>query len=170
MPTTIVRRAAPADLPALVERWRGLVAHHARLGDPLWQPAPHAEETYLAFLRHQLTLRRSLVLLAETRVRSAPGRPGRTEVEGYLVGALGQRAPVWAIRELGMVFDLVVRPEARRTGVGTQLLEAAAEFFRSHGAEYVQVNYAQDNVEAVGFWSSRGFRPLLVEAYRSSTP
>jgi hypothetical protein len=114
------------------------VAHHARLGDPLWQPAPHAEETYLAFLRHQLTLRRSLVLLAETRFRPAPGRPGRVEVEGYLVGALGQRAPVWAIR--------------------------------SHGAEYVQVNYAQDNAEAVGFWTARGFRPLLVEAYRSSLP
>ena len=61
-------------------------------------------------------------------------------------------------------------PEARRTGVGTQLLEAAAEFFRSHGAEYVQVNYAQDNAEAVGFWTARGFRPLLVEAYRSSLP
>lgn len=157
MTTTIVRDATPLDLPALVALWQGLVAHHAQAGDPLWAVAPHAPETYAAFLRQQMGLRRSKVLLAE-----APDG-----VAGYLVGAIGQRAAVWAQREIGMVFDLVVQPEARRSGVATRLLDAASAFFAARGVTWVQVNYSPHNAEAAGFWTSRGFRPLLIEAYRA---
>lgn len=157
MPTTIIRDATPLDLPALVTLWRALVAHHAGDGDPLWAVAPHAPETYAAFLRQQMGLRRAKVLVAQ----------GPDGVDGYLVGAIGQRAAVWAQREIGMVFDLVVRPEARRGGVATRLLDAVSAFFAARSVTWVQVNYAPANAEAAGFWTARGFRPLLIEAYRA---
>jgi len=91
---------------------------------------------------------------------------GPDGLDGYLVGAIGQRAAVWALREIGMVFDLVVRPEGRRAGVATRLLDAASAFFSARGVTWVQVNYAPNNAEAAGFWTARGFRPLLIEAYR----
>ena len=97
-----------------------------------------------------------LVLVAE----------GGAGITGYLLGTQGQRSPVYAIRSVGMIFDLVVGSNHRGRGIGTSLVNYARNAFRTLGLGHVQVNYDPSNEEAVRFWRSQGFNTLLVEAYR----
>lgn len=157
-PAVRIRRATPADLPAIVRRWRELVAEHADLAPDLYGLAPHADATYAATVRGQMADRDALVLVATP--------PDGGEIDGYLTGGLGLRAPVYVVREIGMIFDLAVRPERRRAGVGAALLAEAGRIFAGRGVERLQVDYNPDNPSARGFWTRNGFETLCVEAYR----
>lgn len=152
-----VRAARPADLPAIVRRWRDLMQAHQVIDPVLYGVEDHAEGTYGAFVRRHLDKAGSVVLVAEA---------GGEGLAGYLVGGVGQRAPMFTVRQVGMIFDLVVDPQRRRRGVGKALVATALARFRSHGLGYVQVNFDPQNASAAGFWPSQGFRVLLCEAYR----
>lgn len=159
----VLRRAAPADLPAIVRRWRELIAVHAGLASDhaptLYALAPHAEQTYTATVRGQMSDRDCLVLVVET-----PGLT--TDVDAYLTAGLGLRQPVFAQREVGMFFDVAVRPEARRRGLATLLVDEAERWFARRGVQWTQVDFSPGNSLASGFWRRRGFEPVLAEAYR----
>lgn len=152
----LVEHATPAHLPHIVARWAELMQTHQTVDPELFATAVHAPGTYKAFVRQQMEKRTGLVLVA-------PAANG--DVRGYLLGGAGQRGPTFAVRDVGMVFDLVVRPTDRRRGVGRALVNAALTAFRARGLTHLQVNFAPDNPEAAGFWMNFGFRPLLCEAY-----
>lgn len=151
-----VRLATPEDIPAIVERWRELMAAHAALDPDLYRLAPHAPQTYGAFVRRRMGDRRTAVFVA----------PDGDDLAGYVVGGVGRRAPVFAVQDVGMIFDLAVRPDRRRSGVGRALVEAIAEWFRRHDVSWLQVNHSPANESATAFWRALGFRVLLSEAYR----
>ncbi len=152
-----MRPATAADLGAIVQRWRELMEVHERIDPVLYATEAHASGTYRAFLRRQLDDKRGVLLVAE-----ADGR-----IVGYLVGGFGRRAPMFSVREVGMIFDLVVSPTHRRRGLGERLVEVAEAEFRRMGLRYSQVNFAPTNESAAGFWPKQGFSVLLTEAYKA---
>ncbi len=153
-----VRRATRADLPAIVARWLELMATHQAIDPVLYATADHAEGTYRAFVRRHFDKPDSVVLVATDA--------GDRDVLGYLVGGGGQRAPMFRVRQVGMIFDLAVRPDQRRRGVGGALVDAALAHFQQRGMPFVQVNFDPGNQSASAFWPARGFEVLLCEAYR----
>lgn len=153
-----VRTATAADLDAVVARWQELIEAHAALEPILYAVEPHAPASYRAFARRQMDAHRGLVLVADR---------GDARVVGYLMGGVGRRSPVYSVREVGMVFDLAVRPDLRGHGIGSALVDVAVERFAGWGLDWVQVNYAPDNTLAAPFWRARGFTTLLSEAYRA---
>ncbi|MCA9557074.1 MAG: GNAT family N-acetyltransferase [Myxococcales bacterium] len=156
-PPVRVRTATAADLDAIVDRWRELIDAHAALEPVLYAVEAHAASSYRAFVRRQLDAHRGLVLVADR---------GDARGVGYLMGGVGRRAPVYTVREVGMVFDLAVRPDLRGQGVGSALVDVAVERFAGWGLDWVQVNFAPGNALAAPFWQARGFTTLLSEAYR----
>ncbi len=58
----------------------------------------------------------------------------------------------------GHVITLDVAPEARRRGVGTQLLEAAHGSLAAHGVREVELETSTTNHAAVAFWKHHGYR------------
>lgn len=153
----VVRPARPGDLTDIVARWRDLMDAHETIDPVLYAIEPHAQNTYRAFVRRHMDKPGSVVLVAEG---------DGAGVAGYLVGGAGQRAPMFQVRQVGMIFDLVVDPKKRRQGIGEALVEAAVARFKRHGLTYVQVNFDPQNASAAGFWPSQGFNTLLCEAYR----
>lgn len=156
-PPVRVRTATAADLDLIVTRWQELIAAHAALEPTLYAVEAHAPASYRAFVRRQMDAHRGLVLVADR---------GAAVGVGYLMGGVGRRSPVYTVREVGMVFDLAVRPDLRGGGVGSALVDAALERFAGWGLDWVQVNFAPDNALAAPFWQGRGFTTLLSEAYR----
>ena len=150
-----VRPAHPDDLAAMVTRWTELVAAHAALSPALYALTEGAHATWRAMARRQMGDPDGLALVA---VRKG-------EIEGYLLGGLGRRAPYYAVREVGMIFDLAVRPASRRAGIGAALAAAARAHFKARGVGWLQVNVSPDNPGAAGFWQTQGFKTLLTEAY-----
>ena len=64
------------------------------------------------------------------------------------------------------IYVMGVRPESRRRGLGTALLEAAEAYLRAREVEYLQVKTlgpsqpSEHYAETRSFYAARGFRPL----------
>ena len=96
----------------------------------------------------RLRLRRSTRLIAE--------------LEGEQLGVvcLGQaHNDEGEIPEVGEIFGLWVAPEARGSGVATQLMKAAAAQAAGHGKTHVAYWVGVENFRGVAFASGMGFRP-----------
>ena len=76
------------------------------------------------------------------------------ELEGRLVGcALAARTR----QDVGHVFGLYVRPQARRQSIGRDLMHAAAVVLRERGARWVVVDVDFGNDGAMDFYAELGF-------------
>jgi GNAT superfamily N-acetyltransferase len=88
------------------------------------------------------------------------------ELDGRVVGVtncglvrMGDFPQKHAITSL-LVRGLVVRPELRRKGIATTLVEKAMEWARAKGATEVQANVYDFNQPAAAFFASLGLTPL----------
>jgi ribosomal protein S18 acetylase RimI-like enzyme len=133
-----VRRATLADLELIVP-----------LFDAYRQFYEQAQDLALtrAFLRERLERDQSVIFLA-------------LRLDGTAVG-FAQLFPSFSSVSAQRIFilnDLFVDPGARRSGVGRQLLAAAAEFGRSAGAARLMLSTAHSNTTAQSLYEAQGWR------------
>ena len=70
---------------------------------------------------------------------------------------LRYRLSVWTATEDCWLEDLYVTDEARGTGVGRALIEAAFELARGRGCKRIQLDVAEDNTRAIEVYRAAGF-------------
>ena len=80
----------------------------------------------------------------------------------FLLAATGvcqlrYRLSVWTATEDCWLEDLYVTDEARGTGVGRALIEAAFERARGRGCKRIQLDVAEDNRRAIDVYRAAGF-------------
>jgi GNAT superfamily N-acetyltransferase len=157
----VIRPARPADVPALGRFGAQLFVQHFE-SDRLrfMTPPGHLEEGYGGFLATQLDRDDVVVLVAEH--------------DGILVGYVyAGVAPLdWMqLRdEAGFIHDVFVEPAARREGVATALVEAAAEWLAGRGMPRVMLWTAARNEAARRFFERLGFRHTMTEMTREVRP
>jgi GNAT superfamily N-acetyltransferase len=80
-------------------------------------------------------------------------------LEGRMVGVLvfDFRPNVTLGAPFASIEDLYVHPGARRRGVGTALLQAAANRCRARGVSYLEAQVEEDAAEA--FYAASGYEP-----------
>ena len=153
----VIRRAAAADMPALGKLGASLLRTHYGF-DPQRFMAPRGdpESGYAWFLGTQLKEADVAVFVAD--------RSGT--VIGYVYA--GMEPISWKeLREAaGFIHDVVVAPEAQRTGVATALVESACEWLRSIGAPRVMLWTAEKNDPAQRLFTRLGFRRTMIEMTR----
>ena len=154
-PATL-RPATSADLDTVVTLWFGLMEHHRRLNDRFWQPRENAGEIMRAWLGEPEGDERRCLLVAEVE----------GEVAGFIHGQLTGGPPPMVPRCDGEISDLYVAPAFRRQGLARALVGALTGWFAAHGADKVLLSAAVQNPEAVGFWTSQGFEPLLYRMWK----
>lgn len=100
--------------------------------------------------------------------RSVYRRYGDAEQAGrkFLVADAGGRVVGFVIGEVrdwefgsppcGWVFAIDVRPDIRRSGIGTRLLEAICASFRRAGVRKLRTMLARDNTLILSFFRSQG--------------
>ncbi len=79
---------------------------------------------------------------------------------GFVSVAIARRAPPFAERARGQIEHLVVRPEARRQGLGRDLALRALDWLREAGVSRVELEVATDNPAGRGFWAALGFEAV----------
>lgn len=152
-----VRSARPEDAEAMGRLGALLVSEHHRF-DPkrFIAPLPQLQERYGEFLASQIVRPEMVVLVAE--------RDG--VLVGYSYGGMEGNDYMALRGPAGVIYDLIVEPTERRTGVGSALMDATIAALRSLGAPRVLLFTAEKNKIAQAMFERAGFRRTMVEMTR----
>ena len=132
-----VRSARPEDLgeiARLFDAYRGF--YH--------QPSDRVAAE--RFLRERFARGDSFIFVAE---RASGGLAGFTQLYPSLSSV--------SLARIFVLNDLFVDPDARRSGIGRALLEAAHDFARKQGAVRVTLETARDNTSAQRLYEGLGY-------------
>lgn len=154
-----IRPATTADLAAIGRLGALLVrAHHDF--DPLrfLAATSSTERGYGSYIGSQIGVEDVIVLVAE-----ADG-----EVVGYTYAGI-EGIDYMALRgPAGALYDIVVDPARRGTGIGRALLDATLAELTKRGAPRVVLSTAERNEPAQRLFARAGFRRTMVEMTRES--
>jgi ribosomal protein S18 acetylase RimI-like enzyme len=131
-----VRLAELADLDALVPLFAGYLDFYDE---------PASDDAVRRFLAGHLDAGTSTILVAE---------------QGGVPVGFAQLYPSWeslTLTSRWILYDLFVAPDARRTGAGRALVEAAIAHARRSGAGSLSLDTARDNRPARSLYESVGF-------------
>ena len=127
--------------------------HYAFDSKRFLSPDEGAEAGYSHFLGSQLDDADTVVMVAD--VDGA--------VAGYVYAGVEPLSWKELRDEAGFIHDLLVADEARNSGVGQQLLDAAIAWLRQRGMPRVVLWTAAPNTGAQRMFERRGFRSTMVE-------
>jgi GNAT superfamily N-acetyltransferase len=151
----VVRVAAERDLDQMLSLWLTLEA--AQRSFRVLPTRPEAEKRITLLMREAIEDPDSRALVVE----------GAGGLLGMAIAHIAEQArdsmSESTVVELSRV---VVLPEARGTGVGRALIEAAEEFGRARGAAYLTAKTFTGNVAGRGFWDRLGFIPRYEQRVR----
>jgi ribosomal protein S18 acetylase RimI-like enzyme len=149
-----IRKAERRDMPAVGRLGAMLIrTHHAFDSKRFLAPIAGTEEGYAAYLGNLLDSNEDCIFVAD--------RDG--EVAGYVWADLEPMSWKELRGPAGFVQDLIVAEDARRRGIATQLLRAAMDWLREHGAPRVILWTAAPNEAARALFRRAGFRDTMVE-------
>ncbi len=137
MSTISIRQATLADLDAVVPLFDAYRQFYGRASDV---------EAARTFLQARFQHGESIVLLAR---------------DGDAAVGFTQLYPSFSSVSLARIFvlnDLFIHPPARKRGVATELLAAAAEYARSQGAIRLTLSTATTNVAAQAVYEAAGWQ------------
>lgn len=136
---TVIERATLADLDVLAALFDAYRVFYTQAPDPA-----RARDFIGERLRHG----QSVVLLARDHDQRGAGF-----TQLYPLYSSVRTAKLWILN------DLYVAPHARRSGVASALLAAAADFAREDGAARLELETAHDNHAAQALYRARGWLP-----------
>src|SRR5688500_18806372 len=150
----MIRPATRADLPAL-GRLGAVLMHTHYAFDPqrFLPPGDDPSGGYAWFLETQLDRPDAAVFVAERD----------SAVVGYVYAGLEPLSWKELRGPAGFIHDIVVDDTARRSGLARQLLQAAVDWLRGHGAPRVMLWTASQNETAQILFDSIGFRRTMIE-------
>ncbi|MDQ6800455.1 MAG: GNAT family N-acetyltransferase [Acidobacteriota bacterium] len=149
-----VRKAERRDLESLGMLGALLIRTHNDFDRKRFLPPREGVETaYASFLGRALDSPDDCVFVAE--------RNG--VIVGYVFAALEPLSWKELRGPAGFIHDVAVTEEARRSGVGMKLIDAAIEWLRSRGAPRVILWSAASNAIARALFRRLGFRETMVE-------
>jgi [ribosomal protein S18]-alanine N-acetyltransferase len=121
--------------------------------ETLWRIDQACFDPKLAYSRFELAvyMRRpgSFTLVAERPAQGSTSGNGRGQVVGFVVAEYR--------RKTGHIITIDVVEEARRTGVGSALLNAAEENLRGLGVNAVELETPVSNMPAIRFYKEMGY-------------
>jgi len=145
-----VRPATAKDLDRVAALWTGITLHHEPI-DPVFRMRDDADGELSELLR---AIRRDPD--AEIFVYDDAG-----DLPGMCIVRIDRSPPIMREVERAEITDLGVREDARRRGIGSQLLAAALAWVRASGVGRVEVQVASANREGQAFWRAHGFGDLM---------
>jgi ribosomal protein S18 acetylase RimI-like enzyme len=146
-----VRACTPSDGPAVAALWSELSRIHARFGEE-WAISEGAPERYARTVAAGAGNPRLIYLVAEMEIG------GAWRVAGFLHAAVKLRSSLYRESVVGEIPAVCVAPDACGRGVGSALVVAAMEWFRTRGITHVETVVAQGNASGLAFWRASGFK------------
>jgi len=149
-----VRAGTAKDVPDVLPLIERTANFHAQLDPDRFRLKPGVTDSYRRWLTGRLLDNpANLFLVARLDGRAV----------GFVLGAMQEDARIYAVGPIGFIHDLWVDEEQRKQGIGRDLVQAAIDHFRQHGAEQVRLDSAVANERAQRLFRGLGFRVSTVE-------
>lgn len=149
-----VRQAAIEDGDELLELWHGFTSYLSQYDDR-YAHKDSADSRWLSYFENQLVgSKYGTVFVAED------------DGTGQLIGVLEARVtgdhPIFRLSDHGYINGLFVREQHRGQGVGEQLLEAAADWFRDNPKDvsYYRIDVLEGDENARQVLEDYGLEPV----------
>lgn len=149
-----VRQAAIEDGDGLLELWHGFTSYLSQY-DERYAHKDSADSRWLSYFENQLVdSKYGTVFVAED------------DETGQLIGVLEARVtgdhPIFRLSDHGYINGLFVREQHRGKGVGEQLLEAAADWFRNNPKDvsYYRIDVLEGDEDARRVLENYGLEPV----------
>ena len=147
-----IRQATPGDAKQIAEFAMKLVDQHLAY-DPVRFARIATLEGMAWFYGGQTGAENAAVLVAEIQDR----------VVGFAYVLYEDKNYAELAVSAAHLHDIYIDEGARRTGAGQQLIDAAVDFARKHGASKLMLSVAAKNVAAQSFFEQAGFEPTMHE-------
>ena len=137
--------------------------------DELWRIDQECFEPGISYSRmeldHYVRRRRAFTLVAETTSHRGRAVAAKSGGRALAVDKAAPRIVGFIVVEedskgVGHVITIDVRAEARRSGVGTELMNMAEDRLRATGCRAVFLETAVDNIKALSFYKRHGYSIL----------
>jgi len=151
----LVRRARTSDLEKLVELRIRVQEHMEASSSRVWRITEEGKRNLRKTLEESLSKKDGLMLVAEKD----------NDLMGFIYGEVTHR-PDYLPPGTGQISLLYVKEDFRRHGLGSTLVKELCRFFRNENIDEVTLRYVLGNIEGERFWSSLGFKPVLVTVSR----
>lgn len=149
----IFRTAVLEDIPQIIKLRLDLQNHMTDCD--LLPLSKNKDEVFNRFYHKQ-------ILSSEVKIFLALDKESQIAIGMIMAWII--RNPFLKTEHYGRIDDMYVTPEYRRKKVAKRLLILASEFFFKKGISDIILEYAIQNEEAVQFWSTIGFQPILSTA------
>ncbi|MBV0925962.1 GNAT family N-acetyltransferase [Halomicroarcula limicola] len=147
-----IRQAEREDGDELIELWHGFTEHLSKYDDR-YKHKDEAGDRWLQYFENQL-------------LDSKYGTVFVAEADEQLVGVLEVRVvgdhPIFRLKDHGYINGHFVKDEYRQSGLGQQLLEAAADWLRDHprGIEFCRVDVIEGDEDGMSVYEDLDFEPI----------
>lgn len=143
----MIRLAEAHDAGRVGELWAEMVRHHAGLDPQTFRPALNGAELYARSILDRLADADARILVAELD----------GAVVGYVNGVIADiTTEMFQPLRCGLLADIYVQVAYRRRGLGKQLVERLALWFRSREVGHFEWHVSAANREALAFWKAIG--------------
>ena len=151
-----VRVATPEELDIVDRLVDEEAVFHARQPDVPPLPAGRDGRRGPSRARHRAGERRPRLL----------DRPARRARVGVISVGPGVGSPLYVPDGAAYIAATAVMPDARGSGAGAALVEAAFAWARDHGHLAACLHFSTANATSTSFWTGVGFTPVMVHLRR----
>ncbi len=145
-----IRNAKSEDVQGIVEIWIESARYHGDL-DPRLEMNVDARQPIVEFHEKQLIADNTLFLVAVVK----------KQIVGYILARVIQTPPFHPRPAIGFIDGIAVSSTFRRQGIGSQLYDAAIEWFKAQNINRIQTTVAEKNPQARFFWRRKGYSELV---------
>ncbi len=147
-----IRHAEVEDGESLLELWHGFTANLAD-HDERYRHRATADERWLQYFENQLVdSKYGTVVVADTG----------QEIVGVLEARVMGDHPIFRLPDHGYINGHFVREEYRQKGLGSQLVEAAIDWFAAEprGVDFCRVDVLEGDEAGAEAYRELGFEPV----------
>jgi len=149
----MIRLAQASDVERIGLLWSEMIALHAELDARAFRPAAGGAELYARSILDRLDDPQARVLVVELE----------GDVVGYVSGIIADiTTEMFMPLRCGLLADIYLQAGYRRRGIGRQLVERLAIWFRAQGVGHFEWQVSASNRPALAFWQSLGGKTTML--------
>jgi ribosomal protein S18 acetylase RimI-like enzyme len=146
--------ARDAHISGIVEIWKEFMDFHKNI-EPHFSRRKDGHLNFQKFVRKLLKSRNSQVLVALDD----------SNVIAYSIARIAKYPPVFKDKTYGAIFDLAVKSNCRRKGIGKRMLGEILEWFKSKKMLRIELSVVSKNKIGYSFWKKHGFQDYMHKLY-----